>query len=126
MPQQNGRSIIDRSMGAQGPVNLPAEPRFLTYLIVGDPAAGQYVSLDLGSTWRIGRTPENAVVLPADHVSRNHAMIQMTDRGEYFLLDLGSSNGTFLNGNRVSVPSLLKDGDQIRIGTSVLSFHSAG
>jgi adenylate cyclase len=66
------------------------------------------------------------VVLPADHVSRNHAMIQLTDSHEYYLLDLGSANGTFLDGARVSVPRSLKDGDEIRIGESVLTFHYGG
>src|SRR5712692_8067224 len=102
------------------------QPRFLTYLMVPEPQGERQVSLDEGSTWRIGRTPENDVVLPADLVSRNHAMIQLTDSREYYLIDLGSVNGSYVNGARVSIPRALKDGDLIKIGDNVLTFRHGG
>jgi adenylate cyclase len=102
------------------------EARFITYLSIPDPEGNRRISLDEGSTWRIGRTPENDVVLPSDHVSRQHAIIQLTDSGEYYLLDLGSSNGTFVAGARVSVPRTLKDGDEIRVGETQMTFRCAG
>jgi adenylate cyclase len=92
-------------------------------LLLSEPRGERQVPLDVGSTWRIGRTPENDVVLPADSVSRNHAMIQLTDSLKYYLIDLGSVNGSFVNGTRVSVPKALKDGDQIRIGENTLTFR---
>jgi adenylate cyclase len=115
-------------MDSQETANTDAAdgPQFVTYLSVPDPQGERHVSLDEGSTWRIGRTPENDVVLPADHVSRNHAMIQLTDSHEYYLLDLGSANGTFVDGARVSVPRSLKNGDEIRIGETALTFHYGG
>jgi adenylate cyclase len=107
-------------------VGAVGEPQFVTYLSLPDPQGNRRISLDEGSTWRIGRTPDNDVVLPSEHVSRNHAMIQLTDSGEYYLLDLGSSNGTFVAGARVSVPRTLIDGDQIRVGETLMTFRCAG
>src|SRR5229473_6699589 len=92
------------------------QPSFSTYLVVPELAGERQVSLDKGSTWRVGRTPENDVVLPDEVVSRTHAMIQLTDNRVYYLIDLGSVNGSYVNGARVSIPRALKDGDLIKIG----------
>ena len=110
-------------LGIQREEKIGSESQ-LPHLMVSEPGGERQVSLDEGSTWRIGRTPENDVVLPADSVSRNHAMIQLTDSREYYLIDLGSVNGSFVNGTRVSVPRALKDGDRIKVGENMLTFHS--
>ena len=72
----------------------------------------------------IGRTPDNNVSLSTDsNVSRYHAEIE-TRGGEFWLFELGSSNGTTLNGERVYSEKLLKDGDLIVLGgTSELLFE---
>ena len=72
----------------------------------------------------VGRTPDNFISFPDDgNVSRYHAEIE--SRGEeYCLIDLGSSNGTTLNGQKVSGETYLKDGDQIAFGgTSNIAFE---
>ena len=74
-------------------------------------------------TCSIGRSATNEVVLPDDKVSRRHAMINAQGLGEFWLVDLGSSNGTYLNGRRVSQPSRLNDGDSIEIATFKYKFH---
>jgi len=81
------------------------------------------VPLSNSSTWKIGRDQSCAVVLHDDVVSRRHAMVQLTGNDEYYLIDLGSRNGTFLNDARVSTPCVLADGDQIRIGVYQLEFR---
>lgn len=71
----------------------------------------------------IGRSSDNFVSFPEDaNVSRYHAEIE--SRGEdFYLIDLGSSNGTTLNGARVSGEKLLKNGDKIVLGgTSRIEF----
>ena len=73
----------------------------------------------------IGRAPTNALVLEEPGVSRRHAIIHFQDNREYWLVDLGSRNGTYWNGRRVSQPTRLKDQDRITIGETVLSFHVA-
>ncbi|MDX9867145.1 MAG: adenylate/guanylate cyclase domain-containing protein [Kiritimatiellia bacterium] len=70
----------------------------------------------------IGRTPPNDLVLPHPGVSRNHAMIRMLGHDEYYLIDVGSTNGTFLNNKRVVTPVLLKDNDRIVIEDQTLTF----
>src|SRR5438094_9191627 len=71
----------------------------------------------------IGRSPKNAVVLDSPNVSRRHAIINVQNVGEFWLIDLGSSNGTFLNKRRVHQPVRLCDQDQIVIGDSVFGFR---
>jgi adenylate cyclase len=49
-------------------------------------------------------------------------MLQITEEGSLYLIDLGSRNGTFLNGKRVGIPVTLQDGDQITIGETDINF----
>lgn len=72
----------------------------------------------------IGRTPPNDIVLPNPRVSRNHALIRMLGPETYYVIDVGSTNGTFLNGKRVVTPELLKNGDAITIEDSVIKFQA--
>ena len=74
-----------------------------------------------GDTVQIGRVPDNNVVLNNSHVSRHHAVLVW--RGEGFeLSDLGSSNGTLINGERITQPRILQDGDVIRLYTVDVSY----
>lgn len=68
----------------------------------------------------LGRGPQNEVRLLDTEASRTHARIQLRD-GQFSLTDLGSSNGTFVNGRAVRSHQLV-NGDQIQIGRSVLLF----
>ncbi len=71
----------------------------------------------------LGRAVGNQVVLVDDRVSRRHATIHTQGLHELWLIDLGSRNGTYLNGRRVSQPTRLQDGDRIQIGPFLVSFH---
>src|SRR4051812_2629362 len=71
---------------------------------------------------RIGRDAQNTVVLNGDKVSRNHALVQRTHSGRFLLFDLGSRNGTVLNGRRLAAPVELHNGDVIQIGNFTLQF----
>jgi adenylate cyclase len=73
--------------------------------------------------FRIGRSDKNNVVLDDDLASRNHAMLQRAESGEFYLTDLGSSNGTLVNGARISVPVILRAGDLFTIGTHEFIFQ---
>ena len=79
--------------------------------------------LEPGVVCRLGRGVENAIVLDDHQVSRSHAMVQCAPSGEFYLTDLGSRNGTFVNGRRISVPMILRPGDRIKIGSHELLFH---
>jgi len=70
----------------------------------------------LHGTCSVGRVAANTLVLDLPKVSRMHALIQLQNIGEFWLVDLGSSNGTFLNKRRVHQPVQLHDQDKIVIG----------
>jgi pSer/pThr/pTyr-binding forkhead associated (FHA) protein len=71
----------------------------------------------------LGRSQGCDLQLEGSDVSRRHAMVNPQAGGEYWLVDLGSTNGSLLNGRRVSRPTRLRDGDQLQIGTHRLVFH---
>jgi class 3 adenylate cyclase len=64
----------------------------------------------------IGRSASNQVGLTSDKVSRRHAIIQVQREHEYWLVDFGSRNGTYLNGQRIIQPTRLYPGDHVNIG----------
>jgi len=71
----------------------------------------------------IGRDADLAVSLDASTVSRRHARVVVT-AGRATLEDFSSKNGTFRGGERVTSPIQLADGDSIRIGSLLLTFHA--
>ncbi len=70
----------------------------------------------------VGRAPDAAVWLDIPGVSRQHANIRL-EGGRATIEDLGSKNGTFVGGERLIAPRLLNEGDQIRVGSVVMSFR---
>lgn len=67
----------------------------------------------------IGRVPGNDIVLPGNNVSKRHSRVVRQD-GRFFVVDLKSTNGTYLNGRRIMTPSPLRAGDKIFVGSFVL------
>ena len=70
----------------------------------------------------LGRAASNDVSVDSDQASRRHAVIHLQNIGEFWLVDLGSTNGTLLNGRRISQPLRLCNDDQIAIGEAVFTF----
>jgi adenylate cyclase len=71
---------------------------------------------------RIGRTPDNTIQLPANRVSRNHALVQPGEQSAFVIVDLGSRNGTYVNGSRITSSTPLQNGDVISIAGEELLF----
>ena len=94
------------------------------HLILRTEAASHQLLLDVGNCWTFGRGSDNTFTLPDRWASRSHAMLQRTDDGEYYLIDLGSRNGTFVNGRRVSIPVRLRHSDRLTVGQTDLVFYS--
>ena len=78
----------------------------------------------LNGTNIVGRAPDATVQVDSPSVSRYHARIEVSD-DETTLEDLGSKNGTRLDGTAVTSPASLVDGNEIRLGTVVLRFRVA-
>ncbi len=70
----------------------------------------------------IGRAMECDIVITSKRVSREHACIRR-EGWRTMLEDLGSTNGTYLNTERLLEPASLRDGDQIKIGDVTFTFH---
>lgn len=70
-----------------------------------------------------GRAPESEILLADRGVSRRHFQVSLSD-GRWFVEDLGSSNGTYVNGLRILQPWVLRHGDHIKAGPFTLSFNS--
>ena len=70
----------------------------------------------------IGRSVNNELVIKDANASRRHAEIRRVSVGRFRLFDIGSANGTWINGRRVTSPKQLKDGDEISIGAVKLRF----
>jgi parallel beta-helix repeat protein len=83
---------------------------------------GEGLEYPIKDTMRIGRAVDNDIVLEDSQASRHHAAIVQEMVG-YSLEDLNSSNGTFLNEQRVTEPRVLRDGDLIRMGKTILLFR---
>lgn len=84
-------------------------------------ATGQVFKLPRGAA-EIGRSQSAAVRLLDDGVSRVHARLRL-ETDELWVEDMGSRNGTFVNGARITQPTALRDGDKIQVGrTTVMRF----
>lgn len=79
----------------------------------------QGLTMELGEALKIGRATDCQLILDDDYVSTRHARIFRTDRG-YQVEDLGSTNGTYLNNERISSPVPFTPNDTLRIGRTLL------
>jgi len=92
-------------------------------LVLQEP--GETLEFPLGDSNVLGRSTQATVRLADREVSRKHSQIDRQGK-DFVLRDLGSSNGTFLNGKRIFGPMRLKDGDEVLIGVSRMVFRVGG
>ena len=79
------------------------------------------IRLSMGGN-RLGRSADNSIQLPDSNISRYHAFLGSDDEGQVRLTDLGSTNGTFVNGRRLpeDTPVRIQDGDRLQFGSNVI------
>ena len=95
--------------------------------VTSGPASG--TTIELRGDFEFGRDMREAGALGGDpEISRKHARITTASSGELVVEDLGSTNGTFVNGHRITAPTPIRPGDKIELGGSVLelSGHAVG
>ena len=80
------------------------------------------LTMNLGDQLKIGRSTDCQLILDDDYVSTRHARIYRAGDG-YLVEDLGSTNGTYLNGSRVEGQERLKPGDKITIGDTEFRYE---
>jgi pSer/pThr/pTyr-binding forkhead associated (FHA) protein len=86
-----------------------------TLQVLSGSQAGVTINLEIGTN-NIGRETTNQVVIPDEDVSRTHASITVDDQG-IWIADLGSSYGTFVNGQQITQSVWLKPNDMIQLGS---------
>ncbi len=76
------------------------------------------------SSIKIGRDNTNDVIINEPRVSRNHAIITILANGEYEVKDLGSSNGTYVNGQKIT-KQIINPGDKLQVASSIVDWQAA-
>jgi len=117
-----GYAFCGTAVEAGGPAaGAPADRHPRVWLVWKD----RTIALDR-PTMTLGRDPDCAIWIDVPGVSRRHASIRVEATGaptRAILEDLGSTNGTFVNGQRVRQPMTLADGQSILIGEATLTFR---
>ncbi len=117
--EESGRTMIYSSAGRVAePLEERARTRTQTALLIS--GGKRLVVGPAGVT--VGRSRQCDVTLDDPNVSRTHAEIRPRG-GSWVLTDLGSTNGSRLNGRRLDGPEVLKPGDEIELGTSRIKFE---
>jgi pSer/pThr/pTyr-binding forkhead associated (FHA) protein len=74
----------------------------------------------------LGRMPECELALADPNASRRHAEVRRGADSTWLVADLGSTNGTKVNGLRISAPRQLENGDEITVGSTTVRFEASG
>lgn len=99
---------------------VPRGPDRPCLVVIAGNELGTRVEL-LDDEVRIGRSDQNSLCINSDLVSRHHATV-LRNGDHHLVRDEGSTNGTFVNDQRLTAPQPLGDGDQIRIGRTVIKY----
>ena len=111
VPAPDGRRQTRPAKGRRG---TPAR------LVTLEPKQRRGTAFPLGATVTIGREPDNTIVITDDaYISSHHATLSMAD-GHVVVDDLGSRNGTYLNGAKLTKRHTVHTGDRIQVGYTVL------
>ncbi len=117
----NARAVTNRSTPSSESAATPAPSRAApTQLTIIEPEQLFGTVHRIGHSLPIGRDVETGIQIADDNfVSGRHAKVSMI-AGDVYVEDLGSRNGTFVNGARITTPTALRCGDRLQIGYTVL------
>lgn len=120
-PQQAANTVMFAGAGVPG--QQPAQPQQASCARLIDTAANR--AIDLASARvTLGRESRNDITIPDINVSRTHAEISLGPQGAWVITDLGSTNGTYVNGRAVASQPL-NEGDHIAMGSTNFVFTLA-
>lgn len=120
--REGGTLILQRPIGGADEKKPPTGDACLVNLHPPGPDIGRRIPL-LNQQYIVGRDSEAGFVVSRSSVSRQHARLYMDDAGTWWVEDLNSTNGTFVNEARVR-NQLLTDADQVRFGDAIYKFLS--
>jgi diguanylate cyclase (GGDEF)-like protein len=123
-PRENERTTADTLCTFPRPVSKGCREACLVHIYPSGPSMGRRYTLSSSSTMLIGRGSDCAIHIDDNSVSRKHAHIEPSADG-YVAVDLGSTNGTFVNDLPVE-RRLLSDGDYLRAGNCIYRFLAGG
>jgi len=117
-----------RAGGAAAPKapKAPKQPKAAkggarSLVVVEGPLTGTVIPLGSADV-TIGRAPDSTLVLDDDYASNNHAKISLTG-STWIVTDLGSTNGTWVDRSRITSPTPLSVGHQLKVGRTVLELR---
>ena len=84
-----------------------------------EPDGAKPRTFKLAASMLVGRAPECDIKVDDTYASQQHARL-FGRQGGWYVEDLGSTNGTFVNDQRLAAPALVQPGDKIRVGTTML------
>lgn len=117
--KDGGTLILSRPEGAK---KAPAGDACLVHLYPPGPDIGRRIQL-VNPQYIVGRDSDAGLVVNRNSVSRQHARLYVDDDGRWWVEDLNSTNGTFINDARIRAHTLA-EGDQIRFGDAIYKFLS--
>jgi two-component system, cell cycle response regulator len=94
-------------------------------VMIAGPFLGKKYALIDDDEFTVGRDEKNFIVCDMDNVSRRHAQV-VNRGGKFFVNDLGSTNGTYLNDEEIREEQPLRSGDLVKIGSAIFKFLSGG
>jgi FHA domain len=97
---------------------MPAGPS--SVVVYADGAKPRTVPLTASTV--VGRAPECDLLVEDTYASQQHARI-FGKSGSWYVEDLGSTNGTYVNDQKLAAPAMVQPGDRIRVGTTVLELR---
>ncbi|MBT9315702.1 FHA domain-containing protein [Leptothoe spongobia] len=131
---ENDRKLLDDMLAIESNHQLPIVNYIQSMIceqqiyIISNLATGKSKSFySKDGLWTIGRDPRQSnIAMPDKRLSRCHAALQYSPEQGFILSDLESTNGTYVNGEKLQRVYALRDGDRIRIGSSLFHFFHCG
>jgi pSer/pThr/pTyr-binding forkhead associated (FHA) protein len=113
---------VDRSAPTRGGTKAEQTTPPPTTLVVYPPDGARPRTFRMATSMVVGRDAASEVRLEDTYASQQHARV-FAKQDTWYVEDLGSTNGTFVNDQKLAAPALIQPGDRIRIGTTVLELR---
>jgi pSer/pThr/pTyr-binding forkhead associated (FHA) protein len=108
--------------GRRGREAAPTLPPGPSTLVVKGGSDGKPRTVRLSASMTIGRAPECELRVEDTYASQQHARL-FAKNNSWFVEDLGSTNGTFVNDQKLAAPAMLQPGDKVRVGQTIMELR---